>query len=141
MSDILQKKNDMSVFYKLFNRELIEDEETPGLSTSDDLICFIIGGTEFQILKSKFAYWPKTRLSQLIRAKTTDEILTICDNVIFCEISKQPKKYIFLRNGRNFNSILDKYINFLTSSMKSVLSMLFCHNLCKLIDYKFIFFA
>ena len=92
----------------LVSQDVFEDEETLHLLNCDDLVCFIIGGTQFQILKSKFAYWPKTRLSMLIRAKTKDEILKFCDNVIFCDKSGQPKKYIFMRSGINFNSILDK---------------------------------
>ena len=92
----------------LVSQDVFEDKETSHLLNCDDLVCFIIGGTHFQILKSKFAYWPKTRLSMLIRAKTKDEILKFCDNAIFCDISGQPKKYIFLRSGKNFNSILDR---------------------------------
>ena len=92
----------------LVSQDVFEDEETLHLLNCDDLVCFIIGGTQFQILKSKFAYWPKTRLSMLIRAKTKDEILKFCDNVIFCDKSGKPKKYIFMRSGINFNSILDK---------------------------------
>ena len=91
----------------LVSQDVFEDKETSHLLNCDDLVCFIIGGTQFQILKSKFAYWPKTRLSMLIRAKTKDEILKLCDNVIFCDSSGQPKKYIFLRSGINFNAILD----------------------------------
>ena len=109
MSYPFTNRTDLSAFYTLFNKDIIEDDETPGLSFSDDLICFINGGTQFQTLKANFAYWPKTRLSQLIRAKTKNEMLKFCDNIIFCEISRQPKKYIFLRNGRNFNSVLDTY--------------------------------
>ena len=116
MSSLFTKRTDLSVFYTLFNKDIIEDDETPGLSSSDDLICFIIGGTQFQTLKSNFAYWPKTRLSQLIRAKTKNEMLKFCDKIIFCETSMQPKKYIFLRNGRNFNSVLDKYKHFIYST-------------------------
>ena len=95
----------------LVSQDVFEDKETSHLLKCDDLVCFIMGGTQFQILKSKFAYWPKTRLSMLIRAKTKDEMLKFCDNVIFCDKSGQPKKYIFLRSGKNFNSILDK-LNF-----------------------------
>ena len=95
-----------SSLHPFYNKELIEDEETPRILACDDLISFIIGGTQFQILKSKFAYWPKTRLSRLIRAKTKKETLRLCNNFV-CEQSGQTKKYIFLRNGNNFNSILD----------------------------------
>ena len=92
----------------LVSQDMFEDKETSRLLNCDDLVCFIIGGTQFQILKSKFAYWPKTRLSMLIRAQTKTDMLNFCDNVIFCDVSGKPKKYIFLRSGKNFNSILDK---------------------------------
>ena len=92
-----------------YNTDLIEDKETPGILASDDIICFDVGGTAFQILKSKFAYWPKTRLSRLIRAKTKAEILMICNNFVVCKNSVQTKKYIFYRNGSNFNAILDTF--------------------------------
>ena len=93
----------------LVSQDVFEDKETCHLLTCDDLVCFIIGGTKFQILKSKFAYWPKTRLSMLIRAKNKINMLKLCDNVIFCENSGKPIKYIFLRSGKNFNSILDTH--------------------------------
>ena len=91
------------------NKNLIEDNETPTILACDDLICFLLGGTQFQILKSKFAYWPHTRLPQLIRAKTREEILRLCDDFVLCKKTGQPKRYIFYRNGQNFNSILDKF--------------------------------
>ena len=100
--------NEKLLLYTFDNKELTEDKETPRILACDDLICFDVGGTQFQILKSKFAYWPKTRLSRLIRAKTRKEILNLCNKYVVCEESGQKKKYIFLRNGNNFNSILDK---------------------------------
>ena len=110
MTDLGQKIKNRTL-HSLVSQDVFEDNETSHLINCHDLVCFIIGGTQFQILKSKFAYWPKTRLSMLIRAKTKDEILKLCDNVIFCDNSEQPKTYIFLRSGINFNSILDK-LNF-----------------------------
>ena len=110
MKDLGQKIKNRTL-HSLVSQDVFEDKETSHLLNCDDLVCFIIGGTQFQILKSKFAYWPKTRLSMLIRAKTKDEMLKFCDDVIFCDKSGQPKKYIFLRSGKNFNSILDK-LNF-----------------------------
>ena len=71
-----------SLVHTFYNTELIEDEETSHILACDDLICFVIGGTEFQILKSKFAYYPRTRLSRLIRAKTKKEILMLCNNFV-----------------------------------------------------------
>ena len=98
-----------ALLHTFYNKELIEeDKETPRILACDALICFVVGGTQFQILKSKFAYWPKTRLSRLIRAKTKKEILSLCNDFVVCEKSGQMmKKYIFYRNGNNFNSILD----------------------------------
>ena len=96
-----------SILHTFYNKELIEDNETHRILACDDLICFVIGGAEFQILKSKFAYWPNTRLSRLIRAKTKEKILMLCNNFVVCENSGQTKKYIFYRNGNNFNTILD----------------------------------
>ena len=113
MNNIKHNLNEKSLLHPFCNKELIEDKETLRLLACDDLISFIIGGTQFQILKSKFAYWPKTRLSRLIRAKTKKEILSLCNNFVVCERSGQPKKYIFLRNGNNFNSILDTCYSFI----------------------------
>ena len=88
---------------------LIEDEETDYILRSGDIICIIVGGTMFQIRKSKFAFWPKTRLSKLIRAKTKEEMVTLCDKVIFCDKTNVPTKFVFFRSGTNFNSILNKF--------------------------------
>ena len=87
---------------------LFEDEQTDVILESDDIICIIVGGTTFQVMKSKFAFWPQTRLSKLMRAKTKQEMLTLCDEVIFHDQTNQPTKFIFLRNATNINSILDK---------------------------------
>ena len=94
--------------FPIINMELVADMETPRILACNDIISFIVGGTHFQILKSKFAHWPTTRLSRLIRAKTKHEILSLCSNYVVCEKSGQIKTYIFLRNGNNFNAILDK---------------------------------
>ena len=107
MPNIKHTVNENSLLHTFYNKELIEDKETPHILACDDLIFFIIGGTQFQILKSKFAYWPKTRLSRLIRAKTKKEILMLCNNYVICENSGHTEKYIFYRNGSNFNEILD----------------------------------
>ena len=92
------------------NKNMIEDKDTSDLLKCNDIICFIVGGTRFQIMKSKFAYWPETRLSKLIRAETQNEILKLCDKYFVSNERKTTMKtYIFFRNGSNFNSILDKY--------------------------------
>ena len=95
-----------------WNEKLVEDDETADILKCDDIVCLIIGGTQFQIMKSKFAYWPQTRLSKLIRAENEDEMLLYCDKVIFsCQSPQMPEKFVFLRSGTNFNSILDKCNN------------------------------
>ena len=98
-----------------WNEKLVEDDKTADILECDDIICLIIGGTQFQIMKSKFAYWPQTRLSKLIRAENEDEMLLYCDKVIFsCQSPQMPEKFVFLRSGTNFNSIFDKCNNTLT---------------------------
>ena len=92
--------------HNYYKKEIVEDEQTPGLLGCNDIICIVISGTLFQIFKSNFAYWPKTRLSRLVRAKTKKDTLKLCNNLIVCEKTGQTK-YIFFRNGNNFNSILD----------------------------------
>ena len=88
---------------------MIADRQTSMLLECNDLICFIVGGTQFQILKSKFAYWPQTRLSKLIRTRTKKEILGLCDKYVsHNETKTMMDTYTFFRNGNNFNSILDK---------------------------------
>ena len=90
---------------------LFEDQQTDVILESDDIICIIVGGTKFQIMKSKFGFWPQTRLSKLMRAKTKQEMLTLCDKVIFHDQTNEPTKFVFLRNATNINSILDKCKN------------------------------
>ena len=91
-----------------YNKDILEDEETSALLASDDLITFIVGGTKFQTAKSKFAYWPKTRLSKLIRAKTRKEKLKCCDRYVVCQGTKNIETYIFFRSGKSFDAVLDK---------------------------------
>ena len=98
---------DSSLLNSFYSNAVITDKDTQDIAACDDLLCFIVGGTQFQTLKSQFAFWPTTRLSRLIRAKKKKQILNLCDKVIFCENTGTVKKYIFLRNGSNFNAILD----------------------------------
>ena len=92
-----------------FDKETMEDEETSALLASDDLISFIVGGSKFQTTKSKFAYWPKSRLSRLIRAKTKKEKLQLCDGYFVCEAeTKTIETYLFFRSGKSFDAVLDK---------------------------------
>ena len=109
MLNIKHSVSDVLLSNPFCSKDMIEDEDTCHLSKCDDIICFIVGGTRFQIMKSKFAYWPETRLSKLIRAKTENEILKLCDKYFVSNERKTTMKtYIFFRNGSNFNSILDK---------------------------------
>ena len=64
------------------NTDIVEDKHTSDILNCDDIICFVVGGTRFQIMKSKFAYWPQTRLSKLIRAKSEIERRKLCDKVV-----------------------------------------------------------
>ena len=109
MANLKNMYKKTSLRFSLFHQELIEDQETPCILDCDEIVSFLIEGTQFQIIKSKFAYWPRTRLSRLIRAKTKSEMLNLCDSVTFCEKSGKPKDYIFLRNAKSFNSILDMF--------------------------------
>ena len=89
-----------------YGKEFVEDEKTNDIKGCNDIITFIVGGTTFQTLKSNFAYWPTTRLSQLVRADGKVDALNFCDKVRFCLKTGQPK-YVFNRSGNNFNAILD----------------------------------
>ena len=93
-----------------YHKDMMEDEETSVLLASDNLISFIVGGTKFQTAKSNFAFWPKTRLSRLIRAKTEKEKLRMCDKYIVCEETKIMETYVFFRSGKSFDAVLDKSI-------------------------------
>ena len=87
-------------------KEFVEDEKTNSIKDCNDVITFIVGGTTFQSLRSNFACWPTTRLSRLVRAKGTKEVLRFCNKISVCSKSGQLK-YIFYRGGTNFNAILD----------------------------------
>ena len=92
-----------------YHKDIMEDEKTSELLACDNLITFIVGGTKFQTAKSKFAYWPKTRLSKLIRAKSRKEKLELCDKYIVCKGATNVETYIFFRSGKSFDAILDKF--------------------------------
>lgn len=84
----------------------IQDIHTEEIKRCDNIIVFNIGGTKHEVLKSNFAYWPTTRLSRLIRARTKDEILKYCDGFSEASLHKR-EEYFFQHNWNNFNSILD----------------------------------
>ena len=87
-------------------KDFVEDDQTDGIRNCDDIITFIVGGTTFQSLRSNFACWPTTRLSRLVRAIGTKEVLRFCNKISTCSKSGELK-YIFYRGGTNFNAILD----------------------------------
>ena len=86
----------------------IQDEETEHISNSEAIIVLNVGGTRYEILKKNFAYWPTTRLSKMVRAKTKEDILKYCDGVSEFPSEHKPSEYYFTHNWSNFNSILDK---------------------------------
>lgn len=89
-----------------------QDEFSEEIRKSREILIFNVGGTQFHVLKSNFASWPKTRLSRLVRARDEDEILQLCDGFVFhdhCKVAQ--KEFYFNRNWSTFNSILDIYRN------------------------------
>ena len=82
MSNKNESIGEMLLSNPYYHKDMMEDEETSILLASDNLVSFIVGGTKFQTAKSNFAFWPKTRLSRLIRAKTEEEKLRLCDKYI-----------------------------------------------------------
>ena len=86
---------------------LIQDELTEQISTSDEIIAIYVGGTRYEVLKKNFAYWPTTRLSKMIRAKTNQDILKYCDGTSNATFQRYQEFY-FRKNWGNFNSILGK---------------------------------
>ena len=101
---------EMLLSNQYYQKDMMEDEETSILLASDNLVSFIVGGTKFQTVISNFAFWPKTRLSRLIRAKTEKEKLRLCDKYIVCEETKVIETYVFFRSGKSFDAVLDKSI-------------------------------
>ena len=84
----------------------IQDDQTHAINRCNEIIVLNVGGTKHEVLKSNFAYWPNTRLSQIVRAKSDDEILKYCDGFLVAT-ARKPQEYLFRRNWSNFNSILD----------------------------------
>ena len=94
----------------------VRDSFSDVIRKNDDIIVFNVGGTRFEVLQSNFAYWPTTRLSRLVRAKSEEEILSLCEGFVASSTSNNrgkmnKKEYYFHRNWNNFNSILDLYRN------------------------------
>ena len=86
---------------------LIQDELTDHISKSEEIIAIYVGGTRYEVLKKNFAYWPTTRLSKMIRAKTNQDILKYCDGTSNAT-SQRYQEFYFRKNWSNFNSILGK---------------------------------
>ena len=84
----------------------IQDNHTDEIKQCNEIIVLNVGGTKHEVLKSNFAYWPTTRLSQLVRARTDDEILKYCDGFL-AATAYRKQEYYFQQNWINFNSILD----------------------------------
>ena len=87
---------------------LLEDDMTNDIKKSRDILVFQVGGTEFHVMRRNFAKYPTTRLSRLIRARTTEEILKLCDGYINRGPPHRPE-FIFHRNPNFFNAVLDVY--------------------------------
>ena len=89
---------------------MLHDSFSDEIKQSKDIVILNVGGTRFHVLKSNFAVWPATRLSRLIRARTENEILNLCDGFIpSVENPNGRCEYFFNRNWTTFNSILDIY--------------------------------
>ena len=89
---------------------MLHDSFSDEIKQSKDIVVLNVGGTRFHVLKSNFAVWPATRLSRLVRARSEEEILNLCDGFIpSLENPGGRCEYFFNRNWTTFNSILDIY--------------------------------
>ncbi len=61
-----------------------------------------VGGRRHKVLESNFNIFPNTRLGKLVRARTEEDILNLCDGYLEGEVPE----YFFDRNWHSFNSIL-----------------------------------
>lgn len=66
-----------------------------------------VGGRRHKVLDSNFSIFPNTRLGKLVRARTEEDILNLCDGYK----SGSVPEFFFDRNWHSFNSILDIYRN------------------------------
>ena len=87
---------------------LLEDDVAKSIKKSKAIIKIHVGGTEFHVMRKNFAAMPTTRLSRLVRARTKEEILKLCDGYINLGPPHRPE-YIFHRNPSFFNAVLDVY--------------------------------
>ncbi|TRY71529.1 hypothetical protein TCAL_11941 [Tigriopus californicus] len=84
---------------------IYKDNQSDEIAQSEDLLIINVGGMPFKVLKSNFSTLPRTRLSRLVRAVSSQEILALCDGYTPGPL---PEFY-FNRNWTSFNSILDFY--------------------------------
>ena len=64
-----------------------------------------IGGIDYRSKISNFSKFPASRLGKITRAKTTEEILKLCDGYI----PGAPPILFFDKNDQNFSAVLDMY--------------------------------
>ena len=87
-----------------------EDKFSAHIRKCKEIIVLDVGGEKFHVSKSTFATWPTTRLSRLVRARNTKEVMSLCDGFYPATSSLEGKReYFFNRNFTSFNSILDIY--------------------------------
>lgn len=61
-----------------------------------------VGGRRHKVLESNFNIFPNTRLGKLVRARTEDDVLNLCDGFL----DGDTPEFFFDRNWHSFNSIL-----------------------------------
>lgn len=75
------------------------------IASSPELICINVGGKKHYVMVRNFAKLPHSRLSELVRANTSQEILSLCDKHTPGDIPE----YFFDRSWKGFNDVLDCY--------------------------------
>ena len=99
---MLQPKKDSLGIYKLDARVIQE----PVLSKNKYRTAIIdIGGTHYRSKITNFTRYPASRLGQIFRASSIDDILLYCDGYT----PANPPVLYFDRSEDNFTSILDLY--------------------------------
>ncbi len=61
-----------------------------------------VGGRRHKVLESNFNIFPNTRLGKLVRARTEEDVLALCDGFL----DGDTPEFFFDRNWHSFNSIL-----------------------------------
>ena len=93
------------------NNDFLNWEPAPTLRIPEILknkhrtVVINIGGIDYRSKISNFSKFPASRLGKIFRAKTTDEILKLCDGYI----PGAPPILFFDKNDQNFSAILDMY--------------------------------